>query len=218
MYDGMKNYRVPGPMGSTTPRPEWARPPSTQPSNDDLPNLKPTTRKPTEQPPMVSVTQTTTKATRKPTQQPPMDVPVTQAPTKTTRKPSKKPTKKKTTTVKTTTTTTEAYEAPEISEPEVEPEIVEDTPSCRSPPPCNDPDTDPEMIHRDPCDCKKFYRCNHNEAQEFSCMERLVFNPTVQTCDWPANVPECKTYYLKKNGNEEDEDENRVQSENEVDE
>lgn len=140
-----------------------------------------------------------------------MDVPVTQSTTKSTKKPSKKPNKKKTTTTLSTSTTTAPY-MPETSENAGEPEIVEqeDTPSCRSPPPCGDPDVDPETIHRDPCDCKKFYRCNHNEAQVFTCMDKLVFNPTVQTCDWPSNVPECKTYYLKHDGSQEQEDENRV--------
>lgn len=199
MYDGMKDYRVPGPTGSTTLRPTWARPPSTQStSNDELPALKPTTRKPAEPSLMdEQVTSKPTTTTRKPT-----EAPVTQMTPKPSRKPSKKPTKKKTTTTS-STTTTEANEVPVILE-------QEDTPSsCRSPPPCDDPDMDPEMIHHDPCNCQKFYRCNHNEAQEFSCMEKLVFNPSVQTCDWPINVPECKNYYLKKN---------KVESENEVDE
>jgi chitinase len=203
MYNGMKDYRVPSPMGSTTPRPEWARPPSTQPSNDELPDLKPTTRKPIEQPSLdVPVTQTTAKPTKK-----------------SSKKPNKKPTTRSTTT---TSTTTEKYEIPEITEQEIEEQEVmvieqEDTPSCGSAPSCNDPDMDPEMIYANPCDCKKFYRCNHNQAQEFSCMEKLVFNPKIQTCDWPANVPKCKTYYLKQDGNNEEENENRVQSENEVD-
>lgn len=120
----------------------------------------------------------------------------------------------------TTSTTTEAYVEPEMPQEEVlEPDVVEleDTPSCRSPPPCEDPNTDLEMIHRDPCDCKKFYRCAHNQAQEFTCMDGLVFSTKIQTCDWPTNVAECRTYYLKQEGGDEDQ-ENRVHSENEVDE
>lgn len=180
-------------------RPEWARPPSTQPSNDELPSLKPTTRKPLESP--IEIKPSTTKATKK---------------------PPKKPTKKKTTTrMPTSTTTTETSETymPEIPEHESKPETFEheDTPSCRSPPLCSDPDIDHEIIHRDPCDCKKFYRCNHNEAQEFSCMDKLVFNPTVQTCDWPDNVLECKKYYLKHGADYNQEGyKNQASNENEV--
>lgn len=214
MYEGMKGYQVPPNSASTTPRPEWARPPSTQASNDELPDLKPTTRKPTEKP--VEVTQTTTRTTRRPTTQKPiMDY---SEPSVATTRPSRKPSKKPSSSKKPTSTTTEM---PEISEPEVIDE--EDTYSqedsvCSKPPNCRDPNLDPEKIHRDPCDCRKFYRCNHQEAVQMDCEPKLVFNSRVGVCDWPSNVAGCQNYYLKQDGEDETNYENRVHDENEIDE
>lgn len=191
MYDGMQGYRVPAPRGTTTPRPEWARPPSTQSSNDELPAVIETTRKPTTtEKPTKRPTAAPTKPSRKPTQTTTMFSTNTPKPTK---KPSKKPTTTRSTT--TTTTTTEKYVEPEF--PEGEEEIIEE-PSVVQDMNCAD-SSNTEAYFADPNNCKNFYRCNQNEATKFECKDKLVFNPRINTCDWPTNVPNCKNFYLKDN-------------------
>lgn len=190
MHDGMQGYRVPAPRGTTTPRPEWARPPSTQSSNDELPAVIETTRKPTTtEKPTKRPTAAPTKPSRKPTQTTTMFTTNTPKPTK---KPSKKPTTTRSTT---TTTTTEKYVEPEF--PEVEEEIIEE-PSVVQDMNCAD-SSNTEAYFADPNNCKNFYRCNQNEATKFECKDKLVFNPRINTCDWPTNVPNCKNFYLKDN-------------------
>uniref|UniRef100_A0A182JS87 chitinase n=1 Tax=Anopheles christyi TaxID=43041 RepID=A0A182JS87_9DIPT len=75
LYDGMKDYVVPEPTVTTTPRPEWNRPPSTMSSDGDQTSPRPattTTYKP--KPTSTATTSTTTRrtttrttTTRKPT-------------------------------------------------------------------------------------------------------------------------------------------------------
>lgn len=145
LYKNMKDYRVPAPTITTTPRPEWARPPSTQPTKIemDIP-LDPTTRKMTSPKPTTkptkpasttvvqttkapsTVMQTTTRkphpTTQKPTEMPTTEAVMTDAPStiKTTRR-------RRTKTPKTTTSTTSEKpmtEAP-IEEEDFEEEEVE---------------------------------------------------------------------------------------------
>lgn len=191
----MQGYRVPPPKGTTTPRPEWARPPSTQSSNNDaLPEVIETTRKPTTtEKPIKKPTVGLTKPTKKPTEA---------TTTVTATKPSKKPVKKS------TTTTTEKYIEPEF------PVVEEDTPSETHEMDCSD-GANTEAYFADPKNCKVFYRCNQNQATQFECKDSLVFNPRINTCDWPNNVPSCKNFYLKENA---DDEEKKTEADNEIDE
>jgi chitinase len=202
MFNGMKGYRVPPNSANTTPRPEWARPPSTMSSNDDLPELKPTTRKPTES--TVLIIQhdpTTAKPTKKPS--------------KTTMRTSEATTRRTT-----TTTSTEIYEE-ESSEVEEEQEvIVQEDPTTSGKPNCADPNVDRERLFGDASNCKVFYRCNQHLVVEFECKDNTVFNENIQSCDWPSAVPKCRNFYLKDNSVEdasvEGKNEEKTQQENEV--
>lgn len=147
LYENMKDYVVPEPNVVTTPTPEWARPPSTEPSKDDQPVIlgettqRPTTKRPASKKPgsrkptrtTVATTITTTeKATPRPatTKKPevevqkPMDVPVTEASfDMTTQKKKKKKRRKKTTSVM--PTTTEATTTFSSTTPSKDEEILE---------------------------------------------------------------------------------------------
>lgn len=228
LYDNMKSYRVPEPTFATTPRPEWARPPSTPPSDVlfDVP-LAPTTRmtttsrKPRPKPTKTVSTRTTTKKVTKapkpteaskPTEAPTTveDTPVvtTEAviTTKTTRRRRTR-TPKPASTSATTTTTTEKVEE-EVPEKEVEEEENQRPPSADTPsmgePDCEDPNTDRELLFSDQ-DCTIFWRCDQNKAAKFDCEAGLIFNGKV--CDWPANSnrEECRAIVLKS------EEENEVE-------
>lgn len=183
IYKSMKNYLVPAPTVTTTPRPEWARPPSTAASNDHTTVLlDETTRKPTSPKP------STTEAI---TTEIPEVIPTTETSTsrKTTkkRKPSKK---KKTTTARTTpvTTTTEAAASEEIVE-EVEENqetpVLDESSMMMGKPNCADPNTNHEELFADEKNCSAFWRCDQDKATMFNCEEGLVFNGKV--CDWPQN-------------------------------
>lgn len=201
MYEGLKDYIVPAPNVNTTPRPEWARPPSTQaPLNDELPPLKPTTRLPVE--------------TKPPTKKPasPKPTVVAEKPT-TTPSPvfdettTKKKRKKKT---RTTTTTTQAPLKPEIEEEEEpveeeespvdqndpEPEVV----SSNKHPNCEKDDVSDKILYANLEDCTKFYRCIHNKRVDFNCEAPLVFDAELQTCNWAeaGKNDECNLAYLKQ--------------------
>jgi chitinase len=204
MYNNMVDYVVPKPTISTTPRPEWARPPSTQASFDDpKPVTKPSTmtvETSTEE--IIVQTESTIKPSRKPS-----------------RKPSKTKKPKKTTTSTSTTTTTEEPE-PEIPEemPEMpeqvpeevespvdEVEIQEDTLDESGAPNCEDPNVNKEHIYPNLKDCTKFFRCDHDKYVEFNCEAGTVFNEKSQVCDWPTKKHRktCKQAFLKlKEGDE----------------
>jgi len=50
-------------------------------------------------------------------------------------------------------------------------------------------------FNRDPNDCMVFYRCDWNgndwHIETFHCGTGTVFNPAINGCDFPYNVPEC---------------------------
>lgn len=175
LYKNMKSYRVPNPHIETTARPEWARPPSTQPSDTDLNiQLDATTRKPPTPKPTKKVT------TKRPAVTPVVESMTTEASStmKTTKK--RKP-PKKTTTRRSTTTT----EAPiEEEKPADKPELDEQM-EMMGKPDCADPNTDREHLYADEEDCSVFWRCDQDRATSFNCEAGLVFNGKV--CDWPSN-------------------------------
>nr|QQJ42213.1 chitinase 5 [Sogatella furcifera] len=206
MHRNMKDYKVPTPTITTTPRPEWARPSSTTSGTPVITKPKP----------------------------PPAPISTTAKPPKSTTKrprPSKKP--KPTTTTTTTTTeepeevsepfeetTDEATEAgvpetsPEVPEapaevPEVPaevPEVPAETPEVPPEEPetgetvdastdgsstnneiaSNDVDctTDGFKPHRS---CNKFYQCVYNKPLLFTCRPGTVWNQEMTICDWPEN-------------------------------
>lgn len=203
LYDGMKSYRVPEPTITTTPRAEWARPPSTQ-SSDVVYNvpLAPTTRSTTLKPKPTRPA-ATTKGTPKPTEPSISTVKVTTAATPeetTTRKTTRR--RRTRTTKPSTTSTTEKVEE-EVSEQGEEedeennqPSISNDTPDMGKPE-CVNPSTDREALYSDQ-DCTVFWRCAQDVAVKFDCEKGLVFNGKV--CDWPKNSSreECRNLISKK--------------------
>ncbi|KAJ8704688.1 hypothetical protein PYW07_011876 [Mythimna separata] len=40
--------------------------------------------------------------------------------------------------------------------------------------------------------CEKYYECDDGEKIERDCQTGTVFNPDIQACDWPSNVPQCE--------------------------
>lgn len=215
MHKNMVDYVVPEPTVSTTPRPEWARPPSTQAPLDDpviIPSTKPSKR-PSRKP-------TTTTTTMQPSTTEEIIVLMDSTP-KPSRKPSRKPSKKpkKTTTRKPTTTTTEEPEPEpeeipeempeqvpeEIESPVLDVEVEEDTQDESGAPNCADPNVNKDHIYPNLKDCTKFFRCDHDKFVEFSCETGTVFNEKSQVCDWPTKKHRktCKQAFLKlKEGDE----------------
>ena len=200
LYDGMKNYQVPEPTITTTPRAEWARPPSTQ-SSDVVYNvpLAPTTRLTTLKPKPTRPAATTARETPKPIESSTTAVQVTAAAAEeiTTRKTTRR--RRTRTTQPSTTSTTEKAEE-EVSEQEEnnQPSAANDTPDMGKPN-CSNPDTDREALYSDQ-DCTVFWRCAQDVAVKFDCEKGLIFNGKV--CDWPKNSSrdECRNLFGKKDG------------------
>ncbi|XP_071451254.1 endochitinase-like [Hetaerina americana] len=158
LHQNMKDYKVPIPTVTTTPRPEWDRPPSTTPSG------------PTPPP--------------KPTRPPP---PTTQRPTTTTSAPTTaKPTTTTTSAVTPCPDKPIAPEKPEAPEMPETPQKP-DAPGPQ-PPASEDPDCNGTMEYYPHPQCNKFYRCNHDKPVLFTCENGTIWNPTSKGCDWPGNV------------------------------
>lgn len=187
LYKSMKNYKVPVPSITTTPRPEWARPKSTTYQTERPVQLDETTRKPT--------TTTGTKGT-KPTKPPSSTKKPTKKRTTVTRRTTpKKPkttmtpeieetttTKKRRVTKPTKTTTPE----PEEIEQE-ENEIEEDSDDDYD---CSDPDAD-FLPHKQ---CDKYVRCVHGNIYVMPCRPDTVFHTVENVCVWPheSDREECR--------------------------
>ncbi|XP_057364708.1 acidic mammalian chitinase-like [Daphnia carinata] len=45
--------------------------------------------------------------------------------------------------------------------------------------------------YADPANCNKYYRCVNGKIVAMYCSPGLVFNPSIDQCDWPYNVPGC---------------------------
>ncbi|KAF7991477.1 hypothetical protein HCN44_008789 [Aphidius gifuensis] len=100
---------------------------------------------------------------------------------RTTKKPIKlTTTKKPTMTIKPATTTTTTT----INYPSVD--NSEDKAKC---------DNEGAFIPGAKCDT--YFRCSNKQLQEFKCTNGLIYNPDIQTCDWPenANRSDCKLYF-----------------------
>ncbi|CAH0550333.1 unnamed protein product [Brassicogethes aeneus] len=166
----MKSYNVPEPTHATTPRPEWARPPST-PSADGSKPVKTTPRpgqwdpnaKPSTQPKPT----TTTTTTRKPTTETPDSSEVVYPQLPTSHSPEMSPT------LKPTTTTTASYK----------PEIPEDNDVAY---PENNADCKGDFMPHE--DCAKYYRCVHGKPMVFECKPGTAYHTVTNVCDWPANA------------------------------
>lgn len=44
--------------------------------------------------------------------------------------------------------------------------------------------------------CKKFLQCANGVTYVMDCGPGTAFNPITTVCDWPYNVPSCKTGIL----------------------
>ena len=49
--------------------------------------------------------------------------------------------------------------------------------------------------------CKKFLQCANGVTYVMDCGPGTVFNPITTVCDWPYNVPTCKTGILIASNN-----------------
>ncbi|KAK7483790.1 hypothetical protein BaRGS_00025006 [Batillaria attramentaria] len=49
-------------------------------------------------------------------------------------------------------------------------------------------------VHGDPNDCGHFFECSNSYTFRVSCAHGSVFNPDINNCDSPLNVPACRHY------------------------
>lgn len=71
-------------------------------------------------------------------------------------------------------------------------DVVANVPSCIKPFECPKPDG----TYPNPASCKSFYMCINGIPYLFDCPvdgsgNQLVFNPSINQCDYPINVPGC---------------------------
>ncbi|KAG8315894.1 Glyco_18 [Homalodisca vitripennis] len=219
LHRNMKDYTVPTPTITTTPRPEWAKPPSTPSSSPVKPTKKPTAGTPKPKPkPKPTTARPTTTTEEEPVEVPEVEEikpsvpekPVTSKPQKpvrpVVRPPSGEPSdggcpcenEVEVTSKPVATTTNE----PATSKPEIKPEEpVEEVAAEEGElsPPNSDVDctTDGFQAHQQ---CNKYYQCVHGKPLEFECKLGTVWNNEISICDWPENArrPACRTFYKTK--------------------
>lgn len=198
MHESMSKYVVPKKQVTTTPTPEWARPPSTEPNPDELSvvPLAMTTRQPTT---MQSTTTKITKPTKTSTVRP-----------KTTTVSKRPPTK--TTTPYPEVVDVDGNDNAVIPHGGDDASVGVDRVDCQggrrdfvASVDCNKVSIQPccmlaGLISRQilmylqtfgMCSCLfgfQYYRCVHGEAIEFTCMPGTVFNIASSVCDWPDNA------------------------------
>nr|UDL18258.1 chitinase-like protein [Bemisia tabaci] len=180
LHKNIKGYKVPEPTFTTTPRPEWARPPSTpaQPGEYPVRPVKPGSKPPSWVPstttsttpqytqPSTSSTYwpqpspTTTTTTKRPYEEP--DTPRPFPPYRP-QQPERPPTRPPPSPSTTTTTSTEAPEAPSGE------------PDCR------------QDGYRPAARCDQYYQCVYGKPILFTCKPGTVWNQIMMICDWPEN-------------------------------
>lgn len=166
LYNNMKDYIVPMPNKPTTPRPEWARPPSTVASADDDNFVLPST---TRKPITTTIKSTTTLTTRRTTttEETLIDEPAEKEP--------------------------EAEEEENVDEQVIDVDNVEAVVAEeeQNEADCSDSTTD---YVASASDCSKYFRCDHGQSIPFMCEAGLVFDTSLNTCSWPADAKnnECK--------------------------
>lgn len=215
LYNGMKDYNVPEPTITTTPRPEWARPPSTPSSPEDPPVvLASTTRKPTTttKQPSTTTTMKVVNDEERTTMKVTTTTTTVSSEDTTKKKRKKKRTKAPTTTTTATTTpmsTTVRDEVPivDVEVEDNETEASSDNTNLMGKPNCAAmSESERELLYKDN-DCMKFWRCAQDTPVLFNCKDGLWFNG--QVCSWPDDVKaireECKNYVEKDVESLEDE-------------
>ncbi|XP_014245091.1 endochitinase [Cimex lectularius] len=168
LWEEMKDYHVPKPTVTTTPRPEWARPPSTASSSGSKPKPKPTTSRPAE---------TTTK------------MPTTSMATTSMHTTTMHTTTDSSTTLSSTTEMPSPTSSPLPSPVSTESTVDSSMENENSELKCSVEGYSPHKT-----DCSKYYQCVHNKLVPFSCKPGTAWNQELQICDWPENTnrPECK--------------------------
>ncbi|KAL1459949.1 hypothetical protein WDU94_011894 [Cyamophila willieti] len=182
LYENMKDYKVPMPLVSTTPRPEWDRPPSTTPEDIDYAPVFTTAKPesaPVSLPAIVIATSTATAvvATEKP-------VEVTTVKVKPQKRPRPSLTSKPQRATTPRPTTPEMLNTPEENHPEGNlPEQTEVD--------CSNEGFQAHAL------CNKYYRCVFGKPIEFTCRPGTYFNRKMSVCDWPEKVDVTKCQMIK---------------------
>ncbi|XP_048518218.1 endochitinase [Dendroctonus ponderosae] len=175
LHANMKGYTVPDPTITTSPRPEWARPPST-PSADGAAT--------TQQPGQWSSSKPPTRSTTK----------APEAASRPESTSSKAPTRR-------TTKAPEATSRPQSTSSEAPTRRTTKAPPAEGSSPGSGGASN-EIDYPKDCkgdfmphpDCTKYYRCDHGKPTEFSCQAGLVYHTVSHICNWPANADrdECR--------------------------
>jgi chitinase len=176
LWKNMKDYKVPHPTGTTTPRPEWARPKSTSAAPAPDITLAPTTRR-----------TTTTKITT-------TTLPPTTASTTTTEAQNVDAVldEQETDVDHDVVESLNKPETPNVEEEidnsfEHGPEpILESEVNCKN----------QDFVASG--DCTKYFRCVHGEAVAFYCKPGTVYHTITNVCDWSDHADRDRCTKRKK--------------------